>query len=61
MPAPEIDQLETDIVAPLSMVALPPPKASVPAPLVVPLRLAVPVSESVSALDMAESSNPNPD
>jgi hypothetical protein len=32
------------------IVSLPPAKASVPSPLVVPLRLAVPVSESVSAL-----------
>ena len=61
MPAPEIDQLETDIVAPLWMVALALRRARVPAPLVVPLRLAVPVSESVSPPDMTESSTPRLD
>ena len=52
MPDPEIDKFATDMAAPLSIESLPPAKASVPSPLVVPLRLAVPVSESVSALDM---------
>ncbi len=52
MPAPEIDHWETETLAPLLIVALPPPSAIAPAPLVVPLRLAVPISESVSPLDM---------
>ena len=59
MPAPEIDQLETPNVAPPLIESLPPAMASVPGPLVVPLRLAVPVSESVSALNML-SADPAP-
>ena len=39
MPAPEIDQRETETSAPLPIVAVPPARSSVPAPFVVPPRL----------------------
>jgi hypothetical protein len=53
VPAPEIDQWESESFAPLSIVALPPARFSVPALFVVPLGLAVPVSESESPFEMA--------
>jgi hypothetical protein len=44
-------QFETDSDAPLFSVAFPPTSASVPLPLILPLRLAVPESVNVSPFE----------